>query len=85
MQFTISPKILGIVNYNCVVNVARGVLLVFYIFRSEKLKHDYIKLCKLSTCMAMKKKKMITQMAIQKKTSCPLRLAKGREKLTHFD
>jgi len=43
-----------IVNY--IVNVVGGVLLVFYIFKSEKPRHDYIKLCKLGTCMAMEKK-----------------------------
>jgi hypothetical protein len=43
-----------IINYE--VNVARGVLIGFNIFRGERLRHDYIKLCKISTCMVMQKK-----------------------------
>jgi len=34
-----------IINYG--VNVTRGVIPSFYIFRGERLKDDYIKLCKL--------------------------------------
>jgi hypothetical protein len=41
-----------VVNY--VINVTRDILLGFYIFRGEKLKDDYIKLCKLGTCMVKK-------------------------------
>jgi hypothetical protein len=41
---------------NCVVNVANGSLLSFYIFRSERLKYNYINLYKLSTYMVMQKK-----------------------------
>jgi len=37
-------------------NVARGVLLGFYIFKGEKLQDDDIKFCKLGTCMVMEKK-----------------------------
>jgi len=33
-----------IINY--VVNAARGVLLSFYIFKCERLRDDYIKICK---------------------------------------
>ncbi len=43
---------------NYVINVARGVMHGFYIFRAERLKDDYIKFCKPSTCMAMQKKNM---------------------------
>ncbi len=39
------------------VNVVGGVLFGFYIFKGERLKDDYIKLCKLGICMAMPKKK----------------------------
>jgi hypothetical protein len=41
---------------NCVMNVAKGVLLRFYIFKGEKLQDDDIKFCKLGTCMLMQKK-----------------------------
>jgi hypothetical protein len=50
------PKSWEWLTINCVVNVARGVLLGFYIFKGEKLQDDYIKFCKLGTCMAMQKK-----------------------------
>jgi hypothetical protein len=38
---------------NCVVNDDGGILLGFYIFRGERLRDDYIRLCKPNTCMAM--------------------------------
>jgi len=38
-------------------NLARGVLPGFYIFKSEILQDDYIKFSKLVTFMAMQKKK----------------------------
>jgi hypothetical protein len=41
---------------NCAVNAARGVLPSFYIFKGERLKDDYIRFCKLGTCMAMQKR-----------------------------
>jgi hypothetical protein len=44
-----------IVNY--AINVAEGVILGFYIFEGEKLRDDYIRLCKPSTCTSMQKKK----------------------------
>lgn len=40
---------------NCVINVTGEVLPRFYIFRGDKLKDDYTKLYKPSTCMAMQK------------------------------
>ncbi len=47
-------------NYNCAINVIGEVLPRFYIFESERLKNDYIKFCKLNTCMAMQKKACMT-------------------------
>jgi hypothetical protein len=41
---------------NNAINVVGGVLHGFYMFRSERLRDDYIKFYKLSTCMAMQKK-----------------------------
>jgi len=38
---------------NCVVNVVRNILPGFYIFKKERIKDDYIKKCKLGSCMAM--------------------------------
>jgi hypothetical protein len=40
-----------IVDY--VINVVGGVLTSFYIFKGERLRDDYIKLCKPSICMVM--------------------------------
>jgi hypothetical protein len=40
---------------NSKINAIGGVLPSFYIFKSESLRDDYIKLCKPSTCMAMQK------------------------------
>jgi len=45
------------VNYKLCNQCYEGVLPGFYIFKSEKLKDDYIKFYKPGTCMAMKKKK----------------------------
>jgi hypothetical protein len=41
---------------NCAINATNVILLRFYIFIGERLKNDYIKLCKLRTCMAVQKK-----------------------------
>jgi hypothetical protein len=43
-----------IVKY--LVNVAWGSLLGFYIFNSERITNDYIRHCKLRTCMEMQAK-----------------------------
>jgi hypothetical protein len=51
------PKSREWLTINCVVSVARGVLLGFYIFKGEKLQDDYIKFCKVGTCMAIQKNK----------------------------
>jgi hypothetical protein len=45
---------------NCVVNVTKNCLPSFYIFRSERIRDDYMRLCKASTCMAMQTKAWIT-------------------------
>jgi hypothetical protein len=50
-----SPR-LGLQHVNYVVNVTRGVLFGFYIFKGERLKDDYIKLYKLGICMVMRKR-----------------------------
>jgi hypothetical protein len=50
------PKSWEWLTINCVMNVIRGVLLGFYIFKGEKLQDDDIKFCKLGTCMVMQKK-----------------------------
>jgi hypothetical protein len=43
-----------------VINATKGVLFGFYIFRGERVKDDYTRLCKPSTCMAMQKKTWMT-------------------------
>jgi hypothetical protein len=47
------PKFQKWLTINCVVNVVKGVLLGFYIFRNERVRDDYIRLCKLCIYMAM--------------------------------
>jgi len=46
------------VNY--VVNATINYLPGFYIFKGGRIKDDYIKLCKVSTCMAMQTKTWMT-------------------------
>jgi len=53
-----------IVNY--AINAVRGVLPHFNIFKGERLKDDYIKLCKPGTCMAMQKKTWMTTFLFKK-------------------
>ncbi len=55
------PKFQKWLTINYVMNPARGVLPRFYIFKSERLQDNYIKLNKLNTFMAMQKR---TQMII---------------------
>jgi hypothetical protein len=45
---------------NFVVNVIGDYLTSFYIFKGERIKDDYIKLCKAGTCMAMQTKASMT-------------------------
>jgi hypothetical protein len=47
------PKFQEWLTMNYVVNVARVTLLAFYIFTSEKMWKDHLKVCKPWTCMAM--------------------------------
>jgi hypothetical protein len=49
----LGPKM---VNYKLCNVATKGVLPRFYIFKSERLHDDYIKLCKPKICMAMQKK-----------------------------
>ncbi len=49
------PKFWEWLTLNNEINATEGVLLGFYIFRGEKLRDDYIRLCKLGICMAMQK------------------------------
>ncbi len=50
------PKFQEWLTMNYAINAARGVLFSFNIFRSKRLRDDYIKFYKPSTCMAMQKK-----------------------------
>jgi hypothetical protein len=43
-----------------------GVIFHFYVFKGEKLKDDYIKLCKPNTCITMQKKNMDGYFFVQK-------------------
>jgi hypothetical protein len=45
---------------NCVVNVTKGLIPRFYIFRGERTKDDYIKHYKFGTCMAIQTKTWMT-------------------------
>jgi hypothetical protein len=49
------PKFREWLIINIVMNVTRFLLPRFYIFRRERLRGDYIKLCKPRTCMAIQK------------------------------
>jgi hypothetical protein len=53
-----------IINY--VINVAKGVLFGFNIFRGERLRDNYIKSYKTGTCMAMQKKPWIITLLFKK-------------------
>ncbi len=50
------PKFWEWLIVNNEINAIEGVLRRFYIFRGEKLRDDYIKLCKPSICMAIQKR-----------------------------
>jgi len=51
---------------NCVVNIIGDCLPCFYIFRGDRIRDDYIKLCKTSTCMAMQTKAWMTSFLFKK-------------------
>jgi hypothetical protein len=59
------PKSREWLTINCVVNVEGGVLPRFYIFKGERLQDDYIKFCKLGTCMAMQNKVSMTSFLLK--------------------
>jgi len=44
------PKSREWLTINCVINIAWSTLIGFYILRGERLRDDYIKLCKLGMC-----------------------------------
>jgi hypothetical protein len=50
----------AIYRINCAINATGEVLPGFYIFKSERLKNNYIKFCKLNTYMIMQKKAWMT-------------------------
>jgi len=57
--YNTTPKSKKWLTINYVVNVVGTTLPRFYIFRGEKIRDDYIQLCKLGTCMAMQSKTWI--------------------------
>jgi hypothetical protein len=61
MQFTASLQNLK-TSYSMkyVINATRGVLPNFYIFRGERLRDDYISLCRPNTYMEMQKETWMT-------------------------
>jgi hypothetical protein len=54
--YNIIPKSREWLTINYVVNAARTTLLGFYIFERERIKNDYVHLCKLGTYVAMQSK-----------------------------
>ncbi len=63
------PKYWECLIVNNAINVVGGVLHGFYMFRGERLRDDYIKFYKLSTCMAMQKKNMDDYLPIKESLS----------------
>jgi hypothetical protein len=58
--YTTIPKSQEWLIIKFAVNVVRGVLLRFYIFKGERLRNDFIKLYKPWTCMVMQKRAWMT-------------------------
>jgi IS4 transposase len=54
------PKSWKWLTINYAINVTGGVLLGLYIFKGERLRDDYIALCKPGTCMVMQKRAWMT-------------------------
>jgi len=50
----------GWLTVNYVVNEVKTIMPRFYIFRRERIRDNYIKLCKLRTCTAMQSKAWMT-------------------------
>lgn len=55
-----NPRSREWLTISCAINERGGYLLIFDIFIGERIKNDYIKICKLGTCMAMQKKVWMT-------------------------
>jgi hypothetical protein len=55
LGFWLSVVFRKCLTMNCVINVIGITLLTFYIFRCLRMYEDYRKLCRLGTCMTMKK------------------------------
>lgn len=55
--YNIVPKSQEWLIVNCVVNASGAAFPTFYIFKGSRMQKNYIKLCKLGTCMVMQKKK----------------------------
>jgi hypothetical protein len=77
------PKYREWLTINCVMNVAKGVLLRFYIFKGEELQDDDIKFSKLGTCMLMQKKTWMTTFLFKKFLSFFRRLVQGEMSFTN--
>jgi hypothetical protein len=54
------PKSKEWLTINCVMNAVGGLIPIFYIFRGERIKDDYIKYCKFGTCMVGQTKAWMT-------------------------
>jgi hypothetical protein len=54
------PKSWEWLTKNCAINAIGEVLPRFYIFKNERLRNNYIKFCKLNTCVVMQKKAWMT-------------------------
>lgn len=58
--YNIIPKSWEWLIINCVINATSVILLRLYIFIGERLRNDYIKLCKLRRCMVVQKEARMT-------------------------
>jgi len=58
--YNIIPKSWEWLIINCAINVTSVILLRLYIFIGERLRNDYIKLCKLRRCMVVQKEVWMT-------------------------
>jgi hypothetical protein len=58
--YNITPKSWKWLIINWAINATNVILLRFYTFIGERLRNDYIKLCKLKRCMVVQKKAWMT-------------------------
>jgi hypothetical protein len=58
--YNIIPKSWELLIINCAIKARSMILLRFYIFIGERLRNDYIKLCKVRRCMVVQKKAWMT-------------------------